>query len=74
MLWHPREQFRYPPGIESCLKKLFLEAGATGFQDQWKGGWSLWDPLGKKRYPEGSTGSIQICTRNRRRANKLIPD
>ena len=73
MLWHPREQFRYPPGIESCLKKLVLEAGATGFQDPWKDGWSRWDPLAEKRCPEGSTGNIQVYTRNRRRAKKLIP-
>ena len=23
----------YPPGMESCVKKLVLDAGATGFQD-----------------------------------------
>ena len=48
MLWYPRKQFRYPPGMESCLKKPVLEAGATGFQDPWKGGWEPMGPSGRK--------------------------
>ena len=33
--------------MESCLKKLVLEAAATGFQDPEKGGWEQWDHLGE---------------------------
>ena len=33
--------------MESCLKKLVLEAAATGFQDPEKGGWERWDHLGE---------------------------
>jgi hypothetical protein len=29
---------RYPPGMESCLKKLVWDAEATDFQDLEKGG------------------------------------
>ena len=53
MLWHPRKQFRYPLRMESCLKKLVLEAGATGFQDLWKGGWEPMGPSGRKTVPGG---------------------
>ncbi len=44
----PRNRFRYPPGMERCLKKLVLEAGATGFQDPEKGGWEPVGPSGRK--------------------------
>ena len=33
--------------MESCLKKLILEAGATGFQEPWKAVGSRWDRLGE---------------------------
>jgi hypothetical protein len=33
--------------LKRCLKKLVLEAEATGFQDPEKGGWEQWDHLGE---------------------------
>ena len=39
--------------MEKCLKKLVLEAGATGFQNQEKGGWEPVGPSGRKTVPGG---------------------
>jgi hypothetical protein len=33
--------------MENCLKKLVLDAGATGFQEPWKAVESRWDRLGE---------------------------
>ena len=33
--------------MEICLKKLVLDAGATGFQEPWKAVKSRWDRLGE---------------------------
>jgi len=33
--------------MESCLKKLVLEAGPAGFQDPEEGGWEPVDRLGE---------------------------
>jgi len=42
-----------PPGMESCLKKLVLDAEATGFQDPEKDGWEPVRPFGRKTQPGG---------------------
>ena len=42
---------RYPPGMESCLKKLVWDAEATDFQDPEKGGWEPVGPAGRKTLP-----------------------
>ena len=52
-LRHLRNRFRYPPGMERCLEKLVLKAGATGFQDPEKGGWEPVGPSGRKTVPGG---------------------
>ena len=39
--------------MERCLKKLVLEAWATGFQDPEKGGWEPVGPSGRKTVPGG---------------------
>jgi hypothetical protein len=39
--------------MESCLKKLVLDAEATGFQDPEKGGWEPVGPSGRKTLPGG---------------------
>ena len=58
----PRTRSRYPPGMESCLKKLVLEAAATGFQDREKGG----------REPVGRSGRKPCARRARLEANRCI--
>ena len=42
MLWHPRKQFLYPPGMESCLKKLGLDADWTVLGDPERDARSRW--------------------------------
>ena len=37
----------YPPGMESCLKKLVLATAAPGFEDRWKGRGDRGDHLGE---------------------------
>ena len=73
-LRHLRNRFRYPPGRERCLKKLVLEAEATGFQDPEKGGWEPVGPSGRKnRARRARLEATGVYTRNRRRVKKLIP-
>ena len=56
-------------GSESCLKKLVLEADATGFQDPEMGGWEQWKHLGEKnrarRARLGANGYILVATGRR---------
>ena len=63
----------YPPGMERCLKKLVLEAQATGFQGPKKGAGSRWDRLRENSCSEGSTGGKGVYIRYRREAKKFIP-
>ena len=53
MLWHPRKQFLYPPGMESCLKKLGLDAPETGFQDAERAERKPLVPPGRELVPGG---------------------
>jgi hypothetical protein len=39
--------------MESCLKKLVMDAEATGFQDPEKGDWDPVGPYGRKPLPGG---------------------
>ncbi len=50
-LRHLRNRFRYPLGMERCLKKLVLEAEAMGIWDSEKGGWEPVGPSGRKTMP-----------------------
>jgi len=63
----------YPPGMERCLKKLVLEAGAMGFQDPEKGGREPAGPSGRKTVPGGLDWRQPVYNRNCRRSKKLIP-
>ena len=60
--------------MEGCLKKLVLEAQATGFQGPKKGAGSRWDRLRENSCSEGSTGGKGVYIRYRREAKKFIPD
>jgi len=44
-LRHPRKRFRNPPGAESYLKKLVLDAGTTGFQDPEREAGNHWQQI-----------------------------
>ena len=59
--------------MEGCLKKLVLEAQATGFQGPKKGAGSRWDRLRENSCSEGSTGGKGVYIRYRREAKKFIP-
>ena len=50
---HPRKRFRYPPGMESCLKKLVLDAPETGFQDAERAERKPLVPPGRELVPGG---------------------
>ncbi len=59
--------------MEGCLKKLVLEAQATGFQGPKKGAGSRWDRLRENSCSEGSTGGKGVYIRYLREAKKFIP-
>jgi hypothetical protein len=59
--------------MESCLKKLVLEARRQAFRTRKRAVASQWDIWEKIMCSEGSTGGRRVYTCNRRRAKKLIP-
>ncbi len=60
--------------MESCLKKLVLEAGAAGFQDPEKGGWEPVRPSGRIDCAQRARlGANRVYTCDRREAKRTIP-
>ena len=68
-LRNPRKRFRYSPGMESCLKKLVLEADATDFQDPEK---TAQSSQRERLCWKGAVGDQWVYTHQWRRAKKLI--
>ncbi len=63
----------YPLGMQRCLKKLVLEAQATGFQCLEKGAGSRWDRLRENLCSEGSTGDKRVYIHYCLEGKKFIP-
>ena len=62
----------HPPGMESCLKKLVLEAGAADFRSRGRRLGASGTVGEKKLSSEGSVGGKWVYTSGRRRAKKEI--